>query len=401
MKLRRLAEDFVVDEQSSLKIGESGRFAVYRLSKTHQTTLDAVSQISREWGLSRKRIQHAGLKDRHAVTTQWITIENGPAENLDLDKISLEFLGRSQQAIAAKHIESNRFKIVLRSMSQDENQIAAANLPRVASWGFLNYFDDQRFGSLPQNGEFIAAAWIREDYERALWLALAEHLAEDSFAEREQKALLREHWGNWSEAKRVLSKSHRRSIITFLDDRPGDFAGAFARVNADLRGLWLSAFQSWLWNESVSNLVTQLHSNETLPQLTLKHGSIAFPRDLSRHWHVLSQTVLPLPSARLNLTPGFQEDVISQSLENLGWELDEIKVRKPRDRFFSKAQRSVIAIPENLNWEWEDDELASPLKKLTLRFALRSGRYATMLIKACLNGVASVEDSEFISDDAD
>jgi len=385
VKLRRLAEDFVVDEQSSLKIGESGRFAVYRLSKTHHTTLDAVSQISREWQLSRKRIQHAGLKDRHAVTTQWITIENGPAENLDLDKISLEFLGRSKEAIAAKHIEANRFGIVLRSMSQAECEAATQNLPRVAEFGFLNYFDDQRFGSISENREFIAAAWIKQDYERALWLAFAEHLEHDSSFEREQKALLREHWGNWSEAKSALSKSHRRSIVTFLDDRPGDFSGAWARVDANLRGLWLSAFQSWLWNEIVSDLISQLHRDDPMAQLELKHGPVAFPCDLSQHGNFLASTKLPLPSSRLKPAPGFQSDVITHTLKRLGWNLDEIKVRKPRDRFFSKGERSVLVVPKGLKWIFEEDELDSAQQKLSLQFLLPSGSYATMLIKACLN----------------
>src|SRR5690606_37801741 len=103
-----------------------------------------------------------------------------------------------------------------------------------------------RFGSLGESGEFIAWPWILGDYERAVWLALADPTPSDQAEEREEKRLLREHWGDWHKLKQLLSRSHRRSIVTYLCDHPTNFRGAIARIRVDLRSIYVAAFQSAL-----------------------------------------------------------------------------------------------------------------------------------------------------------
>lgn len=89
--------------------------------------------------------------------------------------------------------------------------------------GVPNYFDDQRFGSLGQSGEFIAVPWCRGDYERALWLALADPNEHDRPEDRKEKQLLRDRWGDWLGLKTDMPRGSRRSIVTFLVDHPTDF----------------------------------------------------------------------------------------------------------------------------------------------------------------------------------
>ena len=252
MKLRRHPEDFQVTEVNTLPLQTQGPFAAYRLQKRSLTTLDALDRIGRTWGIPRRHLTHAGLKDRHAATTQTITIRGGPPQAWESEEVTLTYLGQAPRATTAQDIVSNAFRIVIRSMALHEIAKATEALHEVAVEGFANYFDDQRFGSLPPSQEFIAAAWIRGDYERALWLAFAEPLKKDSSRERNQKAVLREHWRDWTTCKTSLRNSHARSIVTYLCDHPEDFRGAWARVKSSLRGLWLSAFQSHLWNGIVS-----------------------------------------------------------------------------------------------------------------------------------------------------
>ena len=77
MKLRRLPDDFQVQELTSI-VPDGGSFALYRLTKTSIGTPEAVKAIVERWGVQRKRISYGGLKDRHAVTVQHVTIHNGP-----------------------------------------------------------------------------------------------------------------------------------------------------------------------------------------------------------------------------------------------------------------------------------------------------------------------------------
>src|SRR6185369_12988452 len=123
--------------------------------------------------------------------------------------------------------------------------------------------------------------WCLGNYERALWLALADPNEFDQKDEREQKQILRDKWGQWTDCKAALARSHRRSIVTYLDDHPTDFRGALARVRVDMRGLYLAAFQSHLWNRMLAALIRKTCLPEQIVDVPLKMGPAPFPRGLS------------------------------------------------------------------------------------------------------------------------
>ncbi|SFJ08727.1 tRNA pseudouridine13 synthase [Planctomicrobium piriforme] len=382
MKLRRQMEDFRVTEQSSLQVGSAGPFAVYDLKKVGWTTLDAIDRLARQLDLPRRNINHAGLKDRYAVTSQRVTIRNGPRRSYDDGPLSLTYLGQSTREISSDDIASNQFTIVLRSLTPEEHQLAAQALPEIQQSGVPNYFDDQRFGSwFPEHG-FIAAAWIRDRYEEAFRLAFAEFEPTDNADERQQKAILRELWGDWIQCKQLLDRSHRRSIVTYLCDHPADFKGAWALVNPDLRGLYLSALQSHLWNQIVSEMFVRHCNPDQLVNMTLKPGPVAAPRRLTEEQReFFLNASCPLPSARLRLEDFAEPELVAEVLAKQGWTLPELKVRFPRDKFFSRAQRPVMIPVKDCSGEFADDDLDPGRTRLTLTFTLPRGAYATMVVK--------------------
>ena len=82
MKLKQQPEDFRVEELTDAVAGETGDFAFYRLDKTGWTAPDALAAIRRRWQIDFRRLSYGGLKDRHAVTSQFLTIFRGPQRNL-------------------------------------------------------------------------------------------------------------------------------------------------------------------------------------------------------------------------------------------------------------------------------------------------------------------------------
>jgi tRNA pseudouridine13 synthase len=382
VKLRRRPEDFRVDELTDVQPTGSGPFALYRLTKQSLGTPEAIDAVLRRWKLPRDRVAYGGMKDRHAVTQQHVTIHRGPRHDLRQSNLTLEYLGQVPNAFKPEHIRGNRFTIVMRSLSADELSRAEAAAAELQHDGLPNYFDDQRFGSVPASGEFIARAWIQGDYERALQLALAEHYPFDSAGEREQKRILRDHWRAWPECKRLLERSHRRSIVTYLCDRPGDFRGAWARVNADLRRLYLSAFQSDLWNRVLSAFLRETCRPDQLVDVELKTTSVPFFAQLDdetrRRVH---ETSLPLPSARTHLDAGPTKELVDRCLGEVGLTMREIRVKYPRDSFFSKGVRTAAVSVDELEATSGEDELEPGRKALTLRFTLPRGAYATILVK--------------------
>src|SRR5437763_16403993 len=111
MKLRQRPEDFRVEELTAAAGGDTGEFAFYRLDKTGWTTPDALAAVLRRWKIDRRRLSYGGLKDRHAVTAQHLTIFRGPPRNLSHERIALTYLGQRDQPFTAADIRANRFTL--------------------------------------------------------------------------------------------------------------------------------------------------------------------------------------------------------------------------------------------------------------------------------------------------
>lgn len=385
MKLRRIPEDFQVTELTRV-LPSGGPFALYRLTKTSIGTPEAIHAIVERWGVQRKRISYGGLKDRHAATTQHLTIHNGPRKSLEQSSFRVEYLGQTSTQFSPHDIDGNSFRIVMRDMTDGELRFAESAVESVRETGLPNYFDDQRFGSLGVSGEWIARAWCLGNWERALWLALAEPHEHDSASEKQQKQILRDLWGQWPECKERLDRSHRRSIVTYLSDkvqagRDPDFRGALGRIGVDLRGLYLSAYQSALWNRLLTRWLTAGLPVDAVRSFTLLSGACVFPLidPIGRIGPIT--TDLPLPCARIDRPDGLIGDLLDEVLAEEQIELRQLRVKYPRDSFFSKGSRAAIMHPGGLTWDVAADELHADRSKLTLSFELPRGSYATMLVK--------------------
>lgn len=120
MKLKCLPEDFRVIELTDRPTHGRGSFAIYRLTKQSLGTPEAMDTILRRWNLARQQVSYGGLKDRHAVTEQFVTIKNGPRSDLSQTNLELNYLGQTERPFDAADIRGNRFEIVMRSMADAE-----------------------------------------------------------------------------------------------------------------------------------------------------------------------------------------------------------------------------------------------------------------------------------------
>jgi tRNA pseudouridine13 synthase len=382
MKLKRKPEDFQVEELPSISPAARGRFILYRLTKQGVGTLEAVEAICRRWNLAGRRISYGGLKDRHAVTVQYLTILEGPERSLREASFDLEPVGRLSHPYGPQHFSGNRFLIVVRDLDSDHAARARAALQTITGDGLPNYFDDQRFGSVGLSGQFIGQAWLKGDHELALRLALAEPNLFDRSGVKKQKAIVRDCWGRWSEAKAGLDRSSTRSIVTYLVDHPSDFRGAFARLKRELRTLYFSSFQSHLWNLILSGWITRHTPAEQRRMVQLKQAALALPINLEhKQREILEHTALPLPSARAPLPEGDLGELIAQVLEPFGLSWNDLRVRHLKDVFLSKGTRVGLVFPRKLASSWIEDELHPGRQALTLGFELQKGSYATILVK--------------------
>jgi tRNA pseudouridine13 synthase len=114
-----------------------------------------VRQVARRLGLAPGEVGTAGLKDRHAVTRQMVSVpahvEMGLAR-LDGDGIRLVRVGRHSNKLRPGHLRGNRFTIVVRDIDADPVSRLPAIVERLRRDGLPNYYGPQRFG---RDGETV------------------------------------------------------------------------------------------------------------------------------------------------------------------------------------------------------------------------------------------------------
>ena len=382
MKLKRLPEDFRVEELTTVEPGPRGRYRLYRLTKRGLGTLEALEAIRRRWNLAGQQVHYGGLKDRHALTIQYLTIADGPQRPLKEASFELEPLGLVAGPYGPGSFRGNRFDLTLRDLAPaaaDRGMKAAGQVERE---GLPNYFDDQRFGSVGFDGGFIGEAWLKGDHQSALRLAIAEPNPSDRPETRDEKAILRECWGDWPTAKARLPRSHARSLVTYLVDHPHDFRGAFARVRRDLRSLYFSAYQSFLWNLWLGRLIDSVTRPDQRVPIDFKTALLPLFRDLAPDQiATLRDATLTLPSTRSPQPAGPEGAVIGAILADRGLAWTDLRVKHLKDVFFSKGHRPALFFPAGLRARIEADDLYPGKRKLLLAFDLPKGAYATLLVK--------------------
>lgn len=381
MKLKRIPEDFRVDEQTN-RVAGGGAFALYRLTKRSFGTPEAVIAVLKKWNIPRDRVAYGGLKDRHALTSQYLTIKNGPARGMKQTSIELEYLGQTDRPFASSDIASNRFAITLRDLDDGAVERATRSAVSVAHDGLPNYFDEQRFGSRGASGEFIAKAWCLGDYERAIWLAIADAHEHDRPRQREEREHLREHWGDWQTCRSGVEFPPAKQIVEYFCIHRKDFRGALRLLRPDMRWLYISAYQSHLWNRILTAALVERCAEDRVFHMMIDRDPAAFFWSLSDAERTeLAGLQLPLPAARNRLEEGPMKQLVERVLANSKITMRDLDINYPRGSFFSKGERSALFLPASFACDSADDDLYPGRKKLQLHFELPRGCYATVLLR--------------------
>jgi len=152
--IRQELEDFIVEEIPLYLPQGKGSHAYVRIEKRGITTRDVVVALLDE-GLSQNQIGVAGLKDKFAVASQWLSVPNRFAyvlDNLDnLDGVRVLERSRHKNKLGMGHLEGNKFTIRIRDADDDAANKAKAIVEKLAIIGVPNYFGPQRFGRFGTN----------------------------------------------------------------------------------------------------------------------------------------------------------------------------------------------------------------------------------------------------------
>jgi tRNA pseudouridine13 synthase len=155
-------EDFRVDEIPLFEPEGRGEHLYVLLRKRRWTTPDAIRALARAAGIRERDVGSAGLKDKHAVTTQWLSLPSAarPVESWQLpDGLEVLSTSRGERKLRTGQQRGNRFRIHLTGTGEDGLVRAQAIGARLSELGLPNYFGVQRFGHRGDNLEH-ALSWL-------------------------------------------------------------------------------------------------------------------------------------------------------------------------------------------------------------------------------------------------
>ena len=149
MKIKETLGDFIVNEVIDLELGE-GSYNYYLVKKKKRNTMDIVKFL--EGRLSTK-IGFAGLKDKHAVTSQHISVYQRKIFH-DMEGVEFEFIGSGKKRINLGDHKGNEFVIVIRDLDKELKPVNSV----------LNLFGLQRFS---ENNVDVGRALVKKDFANA------------------------------------------------------------------------------------------------------------------------------------------------------------------------------------------------------------------------------------------
>ncbi len=142
-------EDFLVEEIPAYEPSGTGEFLYLWIEKRDLAAGDLLRVVGQGLGIRQQDIGTAGLKDKVALTRQWVSVPGNAEEHLSkLDHPCVRILqtGRHNNKLKTGHLNGNRFQIRIRNTIPGAQQRMEALLERIQSRGIPNAYDRQRFG---------------------------------------------------------------------------------------------------------------------------------------------------------------------------------------------------------------------------------------------------------------
>jgi tRNA pseudouridine13 synthase len=149
-------EDFEVEEIPSYTPSGTGPHLYLWLEKRDLGGEFFLREIGKRLGVKTGDIGMAGLKDRRAVTRQWVSVPESAEprlQELDGGNIRLLQVSRHANKLRLGHLRGNRFRIIIRDVASDADERASGVVETISRLGLPNYYGEQRFGRDGDNAE--------------------------------------------------------------------------------------------------------------------------------------------------------------------------------------------------------------------------------------------------------
>jgi tRNA pseudouridine13 synthase len=243
-------EDFLVEELPSYEPCGEGEHLYLFVEKRGVSTLSMVRRFARHFDVKESAVGYAGLKDKHAITRQLVSVHlpgraHEPFASVDDERIAVLWTAQHTNKLRRGHLAGNRFVIRLRDVEATAALPAMKVLNMLARDGVPNRLGEQRFGALGNN-HLVGRALVLGDAEGFIKeLLYPDGVVFESTAQARELCAK----GQWRDAVSLFPRDLRceRQLCAALG-RGAAPTRAVSAVPVHERQYLVSSFQSAIFN---------------------------------------------------------------------------------------------------------------------------------------------------------
>ena len=396
-QIRKKYEDFYVEEIPESPPSETGPNTWVFIEKIGRNTLDVVLDIAREYKLSRKRMGFAGMKDKNAVTRQWICISNMESENLqDLEKklynVKVLKITQNEKKLRIGQLVGNRFRILIRNTNHPPGDAKTAEdiLDQLKQTGVPNYYGWQRFGQKRPNTHVVGKFLVKNDLKGAVDSYIGNPYPDEQ--DHIQNARKLYDGGHYLEAYESMPSGMRYEKMMLrelmkenkkkqkIDDQ--SYIKALRSLPKPLSRMFVHAYQSYLFNKAVSErakLGIDKYVEGDIIIDNQEHLIHEFEPDEIQEQikNFQAHPTAPLYGSKVPLADGPVGDVEQQILQKENLKLEDFLVPKMPKLGSHGLRRAVRFKVWDTQAEYTDEGIL-------LTFSIPKGCYATAVLREVL-----------------
>lgn len=401
-RLKVHPEDFQVAEDSAPapRAQEEGKYTLARIRAKDWETHRLARQLARELGIRENDVYFTGTKDKRAVTVQNVTLR-APEEDVQavsLGDVEILDTWRVDRAPKLGEHRGNDFRIRIREfdLSLDEAVDRAEGVRDeiVSAGGFPNFFGVQRFGSVRPVTHRVGRALVHGSFEEAVWTYIAYPSRRDPpEIRRERREIFQER--DVDRAHRTLPQrfDHEHRMLDHLSKNPGDAVGAMETLPLNLARLFVSAYQSHLFNRALTERAALSSPVRAEPGDVLVPIDETGNPDKDRRIPVTGDNLSRCRKATrrgwglpTGLLPGYDEgpaggtqgEIESQILDAEAASLDDFRILDLPKLSADGTRRPLWCPLDSVSVEGGEDDHGPYVE---LAFDLPKGSYATCLLR--------------------
>jgi tRNA pseudouridine13 synthase len=148
-RIKGVPEDFEVEEVPAYQPSGGGDYLYLWVEKRDMGAEYFARQVAQRLGIAVGEVGTAGLKDRRAVTRQYVSVPARAEEHLgrlEGEGIRVLSVSRHGNKLKPGHLHGNRFRILVRQADPQAGERLVPLLERLRREGLPNFYGPQRFG---------------------------------------------------------------------------------------------------------------------------------------------------------------------------------------------------------------------------------------------------------------